>query len=286
MDVAGSAQQAQGPRRPSQTGRYRPPKRQGQPVWLVPLVVLGALIVVVLAYFAQRGSKGAQATAAETASVLAATTTVPPAAWDGAGAVGATAPALVPAAQRTAGAPTLLYMGGEFCPYCAAERWVLVSSLSRFGSFSGLQLITSSSTDIFPNTPTFGFAAAKYQSPTIHVQTVEMYNRSDQALQTPTAAQTALLNKYDTSGDIPFILVGGQYVWSTGSQYSPGLLAGLSWTKVAGQLASGTSLGKTILANGNVISAAICSVDGGKPASVCQSAGVQAGAALLPKGPA
>ena len=37
------------------------------------------------------------------------------------------------------GKPEVLYVGTEFCPYCAAESWSLIVALSRFGQFSGLQ---------------------------------------------------------------------------------------------------------------------------------------------------
>ena len=42
----------------------------------------------------------------------------------------------------------------EYCPFCAAQRWAMVSALSRFGTFSGLKTIHSSSSDADPNTPT------------------------------------------------------------------------------------------------------------------------------------
>src|SRR6266568_183753 len=45
------------------------------------------------------------------------------------------------------GKPEIVYVGAEYCPFCAAERWALSVALSRFGSFSGLRLIHSSSTD-------------------------------------------------------------------------------------------------------------------------------------------
>jgi hypothetical protein len=32
----------------------------------------------------------------------------------------------------------MLYIGAEYCPYCAAERWPLVMALSKFGTFSNL----------------------------------------------------------------------------------------------------------------------------------------------------
>jgi len=256
-------------------------------------VILAAIVVVILVAVAQRGGTPDTASTAETAAVVASVTSIPASVWNAAGSSGATAPILLPAADRPTGTPTLLYMGAEYCPYCAAERWVLVSALSRFGSFQGLKLTTSSSTDIYPNTPTFAFDQATYHSSAITVQTVEMETRTEQPLQTPTATQQALIDKYDAApylpqgeqtGSIPFILVGGKFMWS-GAQYSPGLLSGMSWSKVADPLPAGsTALSKTILANGNMMSAAICNVDGDQPAAVCASSGVQAAAALLPKG--
>src|SRR4051812_39000218 len=34
--------------------------------------------------------------------------------------------------------PLILYVGAEYCPFCAAERWSLVQALSRFGTFHDL----------------------------------------------------------------------------------------------------------------------------------------------------
>ena len=42
------------------------------------------------------------------------------------------------------GKPEMLYMGAEYCPYCAAERWSMIVALSRFGTFSGLSTVHSS----------------------------------------------------------------------------------------------------------------------------------------------
>ena len=51
------------------------------------------------------------------------------------------------------GKPSVLYIGAEYCPYCATERWAMVAALSRFGTFSGLRGIKSAATDAYPNTP-------------------------------------------------------------------------------------------------------------------------------------
>ena len=52
------------------------------------------------------------------------------------------------------GKPEVLYIGSEYCPFCAAQRWAMVNAFSRFGTFTGLTTTHSSSTDTDPNTPT------------------------------------------------------------------------------------------------------------------------------------
>lgn len=39
-------------------------------------------------------------------------------------------------ALTAAGKPDLRYIGAEFCPICAAERWAMYVALSKFGTFS------------------------------------------------------------------------------------------------------------------------------------------------------
>jgi thiol-disulfide isomerase/thioredoxin len=38
------------------------------------------------------------------------------------------------AAVTVGGKPLVLYIGAEYCPYCAATRWALVMALSKFGT--------------------------------------------------------------------------------------------------------------------------------------------------------
>ena len=80
----------------------------------------------------------------------------------------------VPILRDSAGKPIMLYVGAEYCPYCAAERWSMVVALNRFGSFSNLSIISSSSTDAYPNIPTFTFYKSSYSSPYITFQPVEV----------------------------------------------------------------------------------------------------------------
>src|SRR2546429_1005912 len=60
------------------------------------------------------------------------------------------------------GKPQLLYIGAEYCPYCAAQRWATVVALSHFGTFDSHYQTTSSSTDVYPSTPTFTFYTGHY----------------------------------------------------------------------------------------------------------------------------
>ena len=68
------------------------------------------------------------------------------------------------------GKPEVLYIGAEYCPYCAAERWAMIVALSRFGTFSGLATVHSAAAngageaEPYPNTPTWTFVNAKYTS--------------------------------------------------------------------------------------------------------------------------
>jgi Domain of unknown function (DUF929) len=188
-----------------------------------------------------------------------------------------------PAALTENGKPEMLFMGAEFCPYCGAQRWAMIVALSRFGTFSGLSTVHSSSIDVYPNTPTWTFLHAKYSSPYLSFTSVETTtnvpdSRSPSGyvpLQTPTAAQAALEDKYDTSpyttqaGSIPFIDFGNKYV-SVGASYLPSVLAGLSWSQVATDLSNPNSpVAKAVDGTANYITAAICKMTGNQPASAC-----------------
>jgi hypothetical protein len=176
------------------------------------------------------------------------------------------------------GKPEMLFIGAEYCPYCGAQRWAMIVALSRFGTFSGLSTVHSSSTDAYPNTPTWTFIHAKYSSPYLTFTPVETTtnvpsNAADAIngyapLQLPTAAQEALESKY-SSGTIPFIDFGNKYV-SIGSSYLPSVLAGLSWSQIATDLSNpNSSVAKAVDGTANYITAAICKMTGNQPASAC-----------------
>jgi hypothetical protein len=179
------------------------------------------------------------------------------------------------------GKPLITYIGAEYCPYCAAERWALAVALSRFGTFSNLSGTHSSDSDVFPDTQTLSFYGSSYTSPYIDFQPVEETTNQAagdgyQTLQTPTAAQSALVAKYDPQGSIPFLDIANRYL-ITGASFSPQVLQGLSRSQIAADLSNPDSaVAQAIDGTANDITAAISAVTGNQPSSVGSSATIAA----------
>lgn len=213
-----------------------------------------------------------------------------------------------PKLTGTGGKPKVIFLGSEYCPYCAATRWPFIIALSRFGSFSGLQVTASSPLDIFRNTPTLTFAKATYTSPYFQlVTTEELTNHcpdsdvitntdysqipaSDYAskyacktnyfpLQTPPKQTSQLAAAIDTdatfgSGNgngIPFIDFGG-IAAEDGALYNPGILHGATPAQVVAALSvPNQNIGQAILSVANRYTAILCTMTGGTPGSVCNT---------------
>lgn len=281
-------------------GASRGRSSSGSIIWVLPAVAV--VLVGVVAFGLMRGHQGdGQAPSQDgkpvPPEVMAALTQVPPATWSAVGATGARPPQAVPPTDTAAAGttPQVLYIGAEFCPYCAAQRWPLIVALSRFGQFQGLKLSTSSATDVDPSTPTFTFHGSTYTSPYLELETVESEGNVERGgryptLEKPTLIQEQLISKYDEppyvsradAGAIPFLLIGQTYMWS-GASYDAQMLQGETWQSIAAKLATAQGpVGQAILVNANMITAAICKLNGGRPVDVCGNPGVQAAAAMLP----
>ena len=91
-----------------------------------------------------------------------------------------------------------------------------------------------------------------------------------------------LVSKYGPSGgSIPFVLVSNKLAIQ-GASFSPGLLAGLSWSDIAAGLSDPSNpVSQSVLATSNYISAGICAASGAQPAAVCNSPGVQSASKAL-----
>ena len=256
---------------------------------VIVLAVVLAFVVIKLNSKPAPAKAGANGpTGAALASVVSGVTSVPASALDtvgtGGGSVTAKPTSISGAALTANGKPEVFYLGAEYCPYCAAERWAMIVALSRFGTFSGLATVHSAaangagSAEPFPNTPTWTFLHATYTSQYLTFSTVEeQTNIPDPstgtytALQTPTKAQQALVTKYDSAngGAIPFVDFGNKYLIS-GASYNAGVLSGLSWATIASDLSNPNSaVAKAVDGTANYITAAICQLTGNQPASAC-----------------
>jgi len=253
------------------------------------VVVLALVLIVVKPGRSPAAAAGASTgTTAQDLAVSGEVTSVPAAAFNAVGAGTASPLTTISGPALTAGGkPEVLYIGGEFCPYCAAERWALAAALSRFGTFSGLSLIHSSPTDVYPSTPTLSFYKSSYTSKYLTFAPVEWYGEKDDSstpfrhvyLQQPTPAQQAAFNTY-AGQSIPFVDIGNKY--QAGAQYYPSDLQGMTWSQVAAAMRTPSSaVAKDIDGAANAITAAICTLTHGQPGGVCTSAGVTAAASSL-----
>ncbi|MGZ5296906.1 MAG: DUF929 family protein [Actinomycetota bacterium] len=290
-------------RRSTRSGSSRPRSTRSGARRRYPLFAIGAVVAVVLVMVGSSVYNHVRTPVTPdtggTASVIRAVTTVPAAALDSVGAgEGITPPVAIAVGTpplTEGGKPEILYIGAEYCPYCAAERWPMVVALSRFGAFTGLGLTTSSATDVFPSTPTLTFHGSAYASDVISFTGVE--TNTDQLaasglgyepLETPTAEQQRLLQTFDAppytsqAGSIPFTLIGNRFV-IIGSSYPPDVLQGKTWQQIASALADPSSpISKQVLGAANMLTATICELTGGQPTNVCTAPGVSSAAASLP----
>jgi thiol-disulfide isomerase/thioredoxin len=182
-----------------------------------------------------------------------------------------------------AGKPVVVYVGAEFCPFCAAERWAAVMALSRFGTFAHLGETHSSTSDVYPGTVTFSFYRSRYTSRYLVFDPTETNTNQPApgggytALQPLTGLAQKVFSKYDappfvpssSEGSIPFYDFGNKVLVS-GASYSPQVLQGLTAQQVAGDLSDPKSpVAQSIVGTANYLAAAICSITSGQPCSVC-----------------
>jgi Domain of unknown function (DUF929) len=297
-----------GGRGPKQPGGYKPgakPPQRFSPSTLAFAVV--ALVVVIVVVFVvikitgnskpQANKNGTQApvTVPASASVVNQVTSVPTSVID---AVGKPSTNTVAAPTVKTGQPPLtidgkpgaLFIGGEFCPYCAAERWALVMAFSKFGTFTGLKETTSSPWDTDPATATFSFYGAKYTSNYLAFDPVEHESNDTDGLGTRTVLQPLttqqnnLWAKYDNPEGFPFLDIGNKYFVLSPS-YDPAVLSGLDQEDIASKLTNAKDpVTQSIVGTANYLTAAICAVTGQKPAAACSPAGVTTAAKALGAG--
>jgi hypothetical protein len=277
--------------------RVQAQQRRGRLVWTGSVVVvIVAIFAVLIVWGLNRNKDSGAATTALPSKLDKSLSTIPAATYDSVGAgLTSDAPKSIDAPALTEGGkPRILYVGAEYCPFCAAERWAVVTALSRFGTFQGLGQTASSHIDAYPDTPTLSFHGSTYTSKYIafkgyETQSNQIKGSSYAPLDQLSTADGKLFDKYDfppyfdSKGAIPFIDFFGTWA-QQGASYSPQLLAGMTHQQVADAINDPSSnVSKSVLGTANLFTAMICQKTDNKPADVCTSSGVTAAAAGIPQ---
>ena len=254
---------------------------------IVVLVIVLAFVLVKLSQGSPSTSAGSSTGTLLPAGVASQVTGVPAATLDkiGKGAVPAFTqgkPPFAPGsgpALTSGGKPEMLYIGAEYCPYCAAMRWPMAVALSRFGTLTPLHGIHSSSKDVYPSTATLTFYKSGYHSNYLAFTPVETTTVDKTALQNPTQAQNAVWARYEPDPNtrgFPFVAFSNKQVMK-GYFYNPTVLQGKTWSQIAAALKHPTSpIAQNVNGAANYITGAICQMTNNQPASVCNSPAVTA----------
>jgi hypothetical protein len=287
-----------------QPGGYKPgakPPQRFNPSTLA-FVVVAVVVVIIVAFVVIKVTGGSKTPSTNSltapkdkpaaAAVVKAVTSVPDSVADAVG-LPATSTVAVPTVKTGQppltidGKPGAVFIGGEFCPLCAAERWAMVMAFSRFGTFTNLQETTSSPWDSDPATATFSFYGASYSSPYLTFATSEHESNdstglgSRTTLQPLTSLESNLWAKYDNPEGFPFLDIGNKY-FVLNPSYDPAVLSGLDQVDIASKLKNAKDpVTEAIVGTANYITAGICGITGQKPASVCQMGAVTKAATAL-----
>jgi Domain of unknown function (DUF929) len=263
---------------------------------VIAIVVILVSVVVVVKVTSSSGPDVVGETFQPVSSSDAANATkIPASVYDAVGITSPAAPIVIPTAVSSQpkltypgplnqSLPGVFFYGAEFSPYAAAERWVVVTALSRFGTFEDLGEVESSSTVAFSSTPSFTFWKAHYSSHYLALQTNEHYSdqnltgASYSVLQVPTSSQAKLVRAFTKApASFPLVDVGNRYVVTGQSSYSPTILSGLSFSQIGDDLDQPSDpVTQAILASANYLSATVCEITSQRPLSVCASKAVVA----------
>jgi hypothetical protein len=199
----------------------------------------------------------------------------------------------------------VVYVGAEFCPYCAVERWALVVALSRFGSFSNLgHIVTSSSTDVWPGLQSWSFEGSGFSSQSVAFHPAEIYSSTPtrdvpggrcttlqgvptlcdshgyEPLQRLTPVEKGAFNAYDNDA-LPFIDIGDRYI-AIGASADPAPLEGLSLDQIAADLSQpSTPVAQAIDGSANYLIAALCAETGRGNPPICSASFVTSAQARM-----
>jgi hypothetical protein len=233
-------------------------------------------------------------------------TSIPLSVYNSVGVYGAPFPQTVTKGQTpltSGGLPRVIFVGAEYCPYCAMSRWSLVAAFSRFGTFADLKMTSSADDD--GDIPTFSFLRSTYTSPYLVFTPYESLDRDQNPLVTVPSDVNDLYTKYDGNEQtgvaaatfnpygigIPFLDFANAAISSGDPVFlnpvydaleggGPASTTAAASAIVASSMhdpstAEASAIGaKYLIALANYYTADICEIDGAKPANVCDSKGV------------
>jgi hypothetical protein len=182
---------------------------------------------------------------------------IPPSRWHG-------------AYLTKAGKPEVAYILAEFCPYCAAESWSVIVATSRFGTFTNLTTLQSSSTDVDPRTQTISFRYSHFHSRYLTFDSIVNEDMNGKQVEkVPPKVKRAWRQAEGNAMGYPFIDFAGRAVLVRTS-FDPHLLHGLSRAQIAGDLTHPSSpIAKAIDGTANQLTGAICIATKNTPKRVC-----------------
>jgi hypothetical protein len=245
------------------------------------------LVIALVVVVAMPGGGPSPAPSADLASYVVTATDVPDSVLQTVGLPSSVTPPKAVAGQpplTDGGLPAVVYVGGEWCPFCALERWALVVALSRFGTFTHLgQVVSSSSTDVYPNLQSWSFHGSAYSSRYVAFDPAEVQSATSTpadngytSLDSLSPLQQTAFDTYDAppysesgSKAIPFVDIGNRYL-AIGTGTSPSVLEGLSLDQIAADLADPSSpVAQAVDGTANYLIGALCAVTGVTKPPVC-----------------
>lgn len=185
------------------------------------------------------------------------------------------------------------YVGAEYCPYCAIQRWALLVALSKFGTFTHLDNeVFSSSSDVYPHLASWSFLGATYSSKYFNFHPTELTSstRSNggpggyQRLERMSPAQRIAFDLYNPQGSIPFVDIGNRYV-TLGASASPSALEGLSLSEIGSDLNRPRSAAaQAIDGAANYMIAALCTMTNTPSPAICATSSARSASKSLATG--
>ncbi len=171
------------------------------------------------------------------------------------------------------GKPEVLFIGAEFCPICAAERWPMTIALMKFGTFTNLGTTHSAVSD--GDAGTWTYYGSTYSSPYLSFVPRELYTNQPSGsyykpLDTLTKAEQAVWTANEgTNLAFPFIDFGGQAVLES-AQYNPQTLYYKSFSEILASVGSNNNtIGAQINSAAAVFTKYLCNMTKDQPSSVC-----------------